>query len=134
MASSTLTLTLTLDPYERALLGEFYNAFGCKPTKAEDDILANDDEFTFSHWLWRRKVVDNFRDITHHSLGDVDGSMEKFWKTLLHALHFYIYNFLYFRTAALQDDNPGFPQSLAYSSEVDLSAFEAMLSSNDLKY
>jgi hypothetical protein len=107
MASASIPITLSLDPYERKLLDEFAKLY----ERQMDDVIeesTTEIQDVFSRWLWRRKVFDNFHDLTHQKrlVEDMSGNVEAIWPTYLHFLHYYVYNFLYFRTDALKVDNP----------------------------
>jgi hypothetical protein len=107
MASASIPITLSLDPYERKLLDEFAKLYERRTEDVTEESTMEVQD-VFSRWLWRRKVFDNFHDLTHQKalVEDMSGNVEAIWPTYLHFLHYYIYNFLYFRTDALKVDNP----------------------------
>jgi len=106
MAFASIPIILSLDPYERKLLDEFAKLYERQVDDVTEECTIEIQE-VFSRWLWRRKVFDNFHDLTHQEflVRDMSGNVEAIWLAYLHFLHYYIYNFLYFRTDALKADN-----------------------------
>lgn len=107
MTATGVRVKLSLDPYEKKLLDEFTKLYKIQ-TEDVTEELRTEIQDVFSRWLWRRKVFDNFHDLTHlkRLVKDMSGNVEVIWSACLHFLHYYMYNFLYFRTDRLKLDNP----------------------------
>src|SRR5271155_1297537 len=135
MSEGPLKLILSLDPYERILLDEFCSLFGLALEPCDDEVSRNGMESVFERWLWRRKVADNYYDLTHDPglVEDMGGNMDRLWSTLMHFLNYYAFNFLHFRTNSLQAENPGFPQKLVAASSDQLMNLKVEPNRSDFK-
>jgi hypothetical protein len=78
MSSQKISIQLSLDKYEIRLLEDFLAVFN-KSLEAYAGMSESDDPHdVFDHWIWYRKVADNFRDFTREEVvrNDWDGNME----------------------------------------------------------
>jgi hypothetical protein len=108
MSPPKISIQLSLDKYEIKLLENFLAVFS-KSLEAYSEALGSDDtRNVFNHWIWYRKVADNFRDFTREEVvrEDWGGNMEHGFGIFMHFLQYYSMDSLYFRTAALKGDNP----------------------------
>ena len=108
MSPPKISIQLSLDKYEIKLLENFLAVFN-KSLEAYSEAPGSDDtRNVFNHWIWYRKVADNFRDFTREEVvrEDWGGNMEHGFGIFMHFLQYYSMDNLYFRTATLKGDNP----------------------------
>ncbi|KAI9684106.1 MAG: Interferon-induced, double-stranded RNA-activated protein kinase [Trizodia sp. TS-e1964] len=103
----SLKVELSLDEYERKLLTNFaslYNKSLDRPTAPDESRLLS----VSKHWLWRRQVVGNFRDVLRQEVlqPDWDDDVEQAYRMFIHFAVSRSTDPLYFRSDALTATNP----------------------------
>ena len=126
MPSSKINIQLSLDKYEIKLLEDYLTIFNKSLESYPEASESEDTREVFNHWIWYRKVSDNFRDFTREEVVRTDwgDNMEHGFGIFMHFLQFYSMDNLFFRTATLKDDNPHLLSDLLKIKKEETTAIE----------
>jgi hypothetical protein len=126
MPSPKISIQLSLDKYEIKLLEDYLKVFNKSLESYNEASESEDTGEVFNHWIWYRKVADNFRDFTREKVVRTDwgDNMEKGFGIFMHFLQFYSMDNLFFRTANLNGDNPHLLSDLLKVKKEETTAIE----------
>jgi hypothetical protein len=126
MPSPKISIQLSLDKYEIKLLEDYLTIFKKSFESYNEASESEDTREVFTHWIWYRKVADNFRDFTREEVVRTDwgDNMEHGFGIFIHFLQFYSMDNLFFRTATLNGDNPHLLSDLLKVKKEETTAIE----------